>query len=221
MDQQRSCLCGCGTPVREGRSWARGHAARGQGGYQGPPPQFPGPDDLVDVESDAGELIPDEAPAGNPRGARGRAQPAGSPPLPDAGSAAPDEPPAHARREWRHQRKTRAAPPRVTNAIRADIDAKISFALEVPGRVWQARDPVCGGVFVGQRAEISGALTDIVCQSADLVKWFTGPGGNFMLFMNLAAAAWPVATVVMAHHVYHSIEAGPDEAAPDYAQYAA
>ena len=107
--------------------------------------------------------------------------------------------------------------------MRQDIHAKISFAIEIPGRVWQARDPVCGSVFVQQRDDIAGALTDIVCQSADLVKWFTGPAGNFMLFMNLAGAAWPVVTVAMAHHVYHSIEDAPGDEGltADAARYAA
>jgi hypothetical protein len=161
------------------------------------------------------------------------APPAGPDPTPapagDLPPAAPDEPPLHATREWRDRRgggkaKTAARPPRITNAVRGDIDAKISFALEIPGRLWQARDPVCGSVFVGQRPEISAALTDIVCQSADLVAWFTGPGGNFMMVLNLMAACWPVVTMAMAHHVYHSIEDAPEGeqgAGPDYSQYAA
>ena len=142
--------------------------------------------------------------------------------------APPDEPPLHATRDWRGRgsgkAKAAARPPRITNAVRGDIDAKISFALEIPGRLWQARDPVCGSVFVQQRPEISAALTDIVCQSADLVAWFTGPGGNFMIALNLFAASWPVVTMMMAHHVYHSIEDAPEGeqgAGPDYTRYAA
>jgi hypothetical protein len=214
MDQPKRCKCGCGREVNPGASWIRGHASRGEGGYR----PFPSPDQVTgEILADIGELVPDDEPTPPVP-----AQPADDSHSPSEAGPAPDEPPAHATREWRRapKRKSRAAPPKITGSIRADIDAKISFALEVPGRVWQARDPVCGTVFVQQRAEISGALTDIVCQSADLVKWFAGPGGNFMLFMNLAAACWPVATVAMAHHVYHSIE---DEAAPepDYQRYAA
>jgi hypothetical protein len=95
--------------------------------------------------------------------------------------------------------------------------------LEIPGRVWEARDPVCGGTFVAQRPAISSALTDIVCQSPDLIAWFTGSGGAFMLWLNVAAACWPVLTVIMAHHVYHSIEQGADGQVPepDLTRYAA
>jgi hypothetical protein len=233
MDQRESretCLCGCGQPVAAGREWKRGHAARGRDGFTGaapavPPPHAPAWDagaDIIDIDGPSRASRDDAA------------SPAGSPTTPagDLPPAAPDEPPLHATREWRDRRaagKTRAAarPPRITAAVRGDIDAKISFALEIPGRLWQARDPVCGSVFVEQRPEISAALTDIICQSADLVAWFTGPGGNFMMVLNLMAACWPVVTMAMAHHVYHSIEDTPqgdgqgEGAGPDYSRYAA
>lgn len=157
----------------------------------------------------------------------------------------PDEPeeevrvptpgPAHAKRSWRrasqrHRERAQArgrggrrpAPVRVTASIRQDIDAKISFALEIPGRLWQAKDPVCGSAFVEQRPEIAGALTEIVCNSPELVAWFTGAGGGFLLYLNLCAAVWPVATLVLAHHIYHSVG---DQYAEDpgavYGEYAA
>ena len=234
MDQRESgesCLCGCGQPVAAGREWKRGHAARGEGGFRAPGgpagPGLPGPEDPVwDRMAD---IIDIDGPS--PRARDDAAPPAGPPTVPagDLPPAPPDEPPLHATREWRDRRpgKARAAarPPRITNAVRGDIDAKISFALEIPGRLWQARDPVCGTVFVEQRPDISAALTDIVCQSADLVAWFTGPGGNFMMVLNLMAACWPVVTMAMAHHVYHSIEDLPEgqgeAAGPDYSRYAA
>ena len=148
----------------------------------------------------------------------------------DGGPPGEDEPPAHAREPRRRARRDDrgAGPrkiPRVTAATRTDIEAKISFAAEIPGRLWQARDPVCGTAFIEQRPEIAAALTEIVCQSSDLVAWFTGTGGQFMLWLNLAAACWPVATVIMAHHVYHTIEAGEAAGgygpAPDLSRYAA
>ena len=234
MDQRESCLCGCGQQVAAGREWKRGHAARGEGGYRPPGaaaaaagPGLPGPEDpvwdqmadIIDIEGRS----PRDDDAASPAG------PVPTTPAGDLPPPPPDEPPLHATRQWRDRRsagKGRAAarPPRITSAVRGDIDAKISFALEIPGRLWQARDPVCGTVFVEQRPDISAALTDIVCQSADLVAWFTGPGGNFMMVLNLMAACWPVITMAMAHHVYHSIEdaePGEGQAAPDYGRYAA
>lgn len=110
---------------------------------------------------------------------------------------------------------------RLSASARSDIQAKISFGLELPGRLWEARDPVCGGAFVEQRPEIAEALTEIVCQSADLVEWFTSTGGGFMLALNLGAACWPVVVTVMAHHVYHSLEAPEPAQRPDMSAYAA
>lgn len=208
-----------------GREWKRGHAARGPGGYRAAaaaPPPVPGPDDPVwDAGADIIDITGSPHVPGGDDAAGPRPAPAGGLPQPP-----PDEPPAHATREWRDRRgaaKGRARPPKITAGIRSDIDAKISFGLEIPGRLWQARDPVCGTAFVEQRPEISAALTDIVCQSADLVAWFTGPGGNFMMVLNLMAACWPVVTMAMAHHVYHSLEDAPEGggAAPDYSSYAA
>jgi hypothetical protein len=198
-DPTRYCACGCGAVVKN--KWVRGHAARGPAAAVRP---LPGPDDPAwdDDSLDIGELAPDDiASAPIPDAA----EPA-EPPLRVAGPAAPDPPPAHGKRDWRRQDKPRPKVLRITAGVRNDIDAKISFALEIPGRVWMARDPLCGGTFVQQRPEISAALTEIVCQSPDLVQWFAGGGGQFMLWLNLAAACWPVATVTMAHHVYHTVE---------------
>lgn len=221
--QQRYCLCGCGTPVTN--KWVRGHSARGQGGGAGlaavPPPGDPAwdSDDVLDV----GELIPDAADStGTPP--VGDASPADGGDGSSAGSVPPadDEPPAHARREWRRgPRPSKGKPARITNAIRTDITAKIAFALQVPGMVWQARDPLCGGTFVQQIPETAEAFADIVCDSPDLVAFMTGPGGNFMKVLKVGAALYPVATVLMAHHVYHTIELGQPEQADAGVRYAA
>lgn len=163
----------------------------------------------VDALSHAGDPL-----SGGPAGI---APPAGPPPEPPA-----DEPPAHARRDW-HAKAPRAKvkAPRITAGIRGDIDAKISFALEIPGRLWAARDPLCGGTFVEQRPEISRSLTEIVCRSPQLVEWFTGAGGGFIMFLDLGAALFPVLQAVMAHHVYHSVEDGQQPNPSDLSRYAA
>lgn len=220
MNQQETgntCACGCGEPTKG--KWRRGHAGRGEGGGARLAP-LPGPDDPAWAE-DVGIIDVEDHPAPEPgpslSGGPGPGDVPGPPPEPPA-----DEPPAHARREW-HAKAPRAPkgkPPRITSAIRGDIDAKISFALEIPGRVWAARDPLCGEVFIGQRPEISRSLTEIVCRSPQLVEWFTGAGGGFIMFLDLGAALFPVLQVVMAHHVYHSIETGQEEAA-DAGRYAA
>jgi hypothetical protein len=219
----KTCKCGCGTPVTA--TWVRGHSARGEGGYAGLRP-IPGPDD-PGLYDDIGELVPDAAP-GEPESPVSAGRDAPPVTEPDSGLASgpapPDEPPAHGARGWGRTAapaRGRGRAPRVTVAVRADIDAKVRFALQVPGAIWQARDPVCGSVFVQQIPGTAEAFADIICDSADLVAFFTGPGGNFMKALKVGAALMPVVQVVMAHHVYHSIEAAEVQADDDMTRYAA
>jgi hypothetical protein len=208
------CACGCGKLVKG--TWARGHSARGYANVRTLPP----PDAPDAAFEDLGMLDPDAAPELE------TSYPAEDwTPPPDAEPEIEPEP-AHARKDWRKAPRSKGQkgkPPRVTVGVRGDINAKIGLMLEIPGQIWAARDPVCGGTFVQQRPQISSALTDIVCQSSDLVAWFTGPGGSFMLWFNLAVAMWPVATIALAHHVYHSFGEGEpvDYQQPDYSRYAA
>ena len=53
------------------------------------------------------------------------------------------------------------------------------------------------------------------------MAFFTGPGGAFMKYLNLGAAVWPVAEMVAAHHVYHSIALDDAEPQPNPSSYAA
>jgi hypothetical protein len=222
-DPIRTCACGCGTPVNN--KWAKGHAARGEGGFKGPTGlrSLPGPDDPVwddpDSTIDMGELVPDDPePVTAPRAAPPADDDA---PVIDAGPATVDPPPAHGKRQWRRQERA-ATPPkpgRVTATVRNDVQAKVSILLGVPGSVWQARDPLCGGEFMAGLPQTSAAFTAWICQSADLLAWFTGPGGNFMMILDILAALMPTASLVMAHHVYHSVEMaeGPPQPEQNYA----
>jgi hypothetical protein len=184
----------------------------------------------IDAEDD-GEIIdlgmieiPDiiePVPGGSVHDRRAGDDPGTTPP-----GTEPDEPPAHAERDWRKPPapKARGRAVRVTATIRADITAKIRMPLEIGGRIWAVRDPLCGGVFVQQVPDTADALADIVCDSADLVAFFTGPGGAFMKYLNLGAALWPVAEVVAAHHVYHTVrleDAQQGPPVPDLSGFAA
>jgi hypothetical protein len=221
------CACGCGELV--GGKWKRGHSTRGEGGFT--VRRLPSPDEadaMTDDDFDAfdlGPVMPEPGPEPAPGGV------SREPPVeditPDGTDDLSDAPAAHGRRDWaRPSRggKTRRTV-KVNAAVRKDIGAKVGLMLEIPGRVWQARDPVCGTAFVDARPGISDALAEIVCQSADLVEWFTGPGGSFMLWLNLAAACWPVVTVILAHHVLRQdLEAMQDATTPpqpDLSRYAA
>jgi hypothetical protein len=151
-------------------------------------------------------------------------QPRRGAPEPEAASVPDGDGPGHVRKDWRKppgRPKGSAKPGRITVGIRADINAKISMPLEIMGQIWAARDSLCGGTFLAQRPAIADAFTDIVCESADLVAFFTGPGGAFMKYLNAGAALWPVIEVVAAHHVYHSVAIEEPEPQPNPSSYAA
>ena len=207
------CACGCGEPVATpGAKWKRGHFHRGEGGHLRP---LPGPDDDIDLDEEIDLGEPPELP-----GAPGPVWDGEPWPPEDFEQIPPDVPPADLKDQSGKQRRRGA--PRVTATIRKDINAKISLGLELPGRIWQARDPWCGSAFIHQRATIADALTDIVCDSADLVDWFTGPAGGFMKYLKLAAALQPVTVVVYGHHVAHTVGEEQEQAQqPDMSRYAA
>jgi hypothetical protein len=220
IPDQNLCACGCGTPVAG--KWKRGHSVRGEGGYR-PPQPLPGPDDDFDI----GDLEPDPEPE---RDWGATPQPADfDVPAWVSGEPGPEpeaEPPGHLKAAPSRGKQTGAKPRvRVTAATRKDVQAKIGIMLAIPGRIWAARDPLCGGTFLQQLPETTTALTDIVMDSADLVNFFTGPGGAFMKYLNLAAALQPVGVIVYAHHVAHSValddNGHPVQQAPDMAAYAA
>lgn len=114
-----------------------------------------------------------------------------------------------------------AAPPRhVSSAIRKDVHAKTSMMLMILGGTWAHRDPYCGSIFGqsipdrmavdedGNRTSVPGiatALTDIFCDSPDIVKWFTA-SGRYMKWLTLASSLQPIAGAVLRHHITHSQE---------------
>lgn len=196
------CACGdpdCSEMVRG--TYARGHyakmASRAAKGLL--------PDDDLDGDDDPGDsdggLPPELETEINQRASIG-----------NEGEVPADKPPGR----LKDKRGGKPSPPRtaskvkVTGAIRADVHAKIRFALRPLGGVWQARDQICGSAFLEQEPAISDAVADLVCDSPDLLAFFTGPGGGFMKYLKLAMACQPVAMVLWMHHIVHAIADGPD-----------
>lgn len=116
------------------------------------------------------------------------------------------DPPAGRTRQPRAKRTSKPA----TAAVEADIAGKTGFILMMPAVAWQTRDPYCGAVAVQQVPPISAALAALFVESPEVVEWFTGKGGNFMKWLNLAAACQPLLTTVVGHHVTHTIGDQPD-----------
>jgi hypothetical protein len=138
----------------------------------------------------------------------------------DLGEVVPDPAPA---KIGKGKKGGKAKGPRPTVAVRTDVHAKIRFLLVPSAQIWQARDPICGSVAVQVEPGVSESLTAIVCQSPDLLAWFTGPAGGFMVYFDLFSKLLPLFQVIFAHHVAHSIgqPEGERAAAPNAAAYAA
>ena len=97
-------------------------------------------------------------------------------------------------------------------AVRKDIRAKVAFAGKLIATGWEVSDPICGGAFQEDVPGLADAFTDIICDSPDLVAWFTS-GGNYMKWLSLGAALERTGVAVWRHHVTHSVgaehESGP------------
>lgn len=110
---------------------------------------------------------------------------------------------------------SRVPPPKLSPRVRKDVQAKLGLMLSMLAGTWRMRDPLCGGTALEQVPDISDALADIICDSPDLVAWFTSTG-NFMKWLKLLMAVQPVAMVGLQHHVLHTVdteeqpEPGPD-----------
>jgi hypothetical protein len=113
-----------------------------------------------------------------------------------------DPEPAHLNR-----RKTRTArepkvkePVKVTAAVRSDITGKLAFWLSIPAEPWLRVDPYCGGVYADQVDQIAVKMSPLICQSPDLVRWFS-KSTTFILWTELGIAVRPVVEAIIAHHV--------------------
>jgi len=199
------CQCGCGELVPG--KWKRGHWARAQkankdlrvlpdpGADLGPEDDEDLPPELV-AELDELDWL-DTPVQANRYGIDG-----GEP------DEAPEDPAPSRLRGPRSTPGPRRARTRVTATVQRDVQAKIRMVLVPAGRVWAMRDQMCGPVFVEQEPDISEALAEIVCDSPDLLNWFTGPAGGYMKYFKLIMAVQPVLLVLWMHHIAHADQQG-------------
>jgi hypothetical protein len=96
---------------------------------------------------------------------------------------------------------------RVTARVRRDVEGKVAFLLAIMGQGLTMADPICGAAIQDHSANVANKLTPVICQSPDVVKWFTR-SGNFIMWLDLIMALWPVLAIVYAHHIARSIVAG-------------
>jgi hypothetical protein len=249
-DLRAPCLCGCGELPNEGRRWIRGHASRGAGGFKGQPaatvanPLVPSQEDadaMTDADWDAleaeGPGVPDPlAEAYEAELADSRVVEEIGPGFEPGTDDLRDAPPAHGQRSWAGD--VPGAPlPKVTQAIRRDVAAKIGIPLAIAGALYEMRDPYCGGAFQSIRRDLAAEFADLACDSPTVLAFFLGRGGAYMRYLNIVFTLLPWAEMLAAHHVTktvghaadgHGQAAGPPPAgfatappAPDFARYPA
>lgn len=210
------CACGCGGTLSASNKsgYKRGHYLKNGNGKL---TVLPSPDE----DLDAGEALPDGAELADyedfPEWLNGPQ----SEPEPEPEQIRDDPPPARLRAADGRARTTKRT--RVTVGVQKDVQAKIRMVLVPLGTMVLApRDPICGGTFVQQEPEISEALAEIICDSPDLLNWFTGPAGGYMKYFKLFMACLPVGMAVVGHHMAHSIQIPADPNQPQQQpQYAA
>jgi hypothetical protein len=94
--------------------------------------------------------------------------------------------------------------PKVTPAVRRDIEGKVAFWLLIPGEPWRRVDPYCGQAYLDSIEDIALKATPLLCQSPAVVRWFA-KSTTFVQVTELAMACRPVAEAIIAHHVTRRI----------------
>lgn len=193
------CRCGCGErlPTDSTREFKRGHAKR-----------------FNDALADA--FIEQNNPGFDPTVGVNLAPPDTSPlnesPENFASSfdqlamQIPDDPDA----EHPESEKIKTPISEIPVKVQKDIQGKLMFLFGFGTSLLMSLDPICVPVFQNQLPEITQKMVPIICQSPDMVKFFTKAGG-FMVWLELATALWPVLQTVIAHHLTKSIAVGVDD----------
>lgn len=181
----RLCECGCGESLRPGavRPYKNGHNPNSR--HKNSP--------KVDREP-VGETpdLTEQQPTAH-RLSRERID------IDYAAGVTPDDPdPGH------YQPPDPATKTPVDAKTQADVRAKVMFWFEIFLMPVQALDPYCGKAFQDNLPNITKKLTPVLCQSPEVVKWFT-KSGNFAMWADLAMACWPVIQMIIAHHIAKTI----------------
>jgi hypothetical protein len=104
------------------------------------------------------------------------------------------------RKRGSREPKSTEPPPKVTPAVRRDIEGKVAFWLLIPGEPWRRVDPYCGQAYLDSIENIALKATPLLCQSPAVVRWFA-KSTTFVQVTELAMACRPVVEAVIAHHV--------------------
>lgn len=200
MDLPNACECGCGDylPIGSTRRFKRGHRQNSEGNTHA--------DRLAEATPE--DINPDESSFWQD-----------SITLDQAAEMTPDDPAPY--EESVH--KPPAPTVRITKRVRDDVEGKIAFMISVTGSMASMVDPVCGGAFLANGDQVAAKLTPIICKSPEAIQWFQ-KSSNFMLYLDLMVACWPIFAAIFAHHIAkdkHVITDATMPPMPDNSAYSA
>jgi hypothetical protein len=93
----------------------------------------------------------------------------------------------------------------VTRAVQRDIAGKTAFWMLILADTWALADPYCARALGEAVPNIARKAAPLLCQSPQLVEWFSRASG-FMQVTELLMAMKPVAVAIFAHHVTRSVQ---------------
>lgn len=117
----------------------------------------------------------------------------------DAARITPDDPEPKDAPEYKPKTVVK-----ITASIRRDIEGKLALGFGMLGETWSMIDPLCGQALVENGPNMAKKYTPLLCQSPEVVKWMT-KSGNFLMWIDALMATWPVISMVVAHHIAHTV----------------
>jgi hypothetical protein len=138
----------------------------------------------------------------------------------DSGNDGGDGADPRPKRPEGNRRPKEPPPPKVTPAVRREIEEKLTALLEFFALGMQFRDPVCGQVLEDESANITRRMVTVICRRPRWVAWFT-EGADYQDWLMLATALQPVAVSLWSHHVVKDGGGGELADDDDLSRYAA
>lgn len=117
--------------------------------------------------------------------------------------------PKGARPEGKHHKAAPPAP-RVSAAMRKEVEDKLGAMLEFFALGWEQRDPYCAGKLDEQAEEITKRAVAIICKRPAMLRWFT-ESSDWSDWLMLATALQPVTIAIWQHHVSKEVGEAAEE----------
>jgi hypothetical protein len=100
-----------------------------------------------------------------------------------------------------------------------EIRDKVYTMIALPGGMLaMVGDVHCGTAITNQAEAIANAMVPIVLRNDYMLKFFMAGDGNFMDYIGLGMALYPVGKAIVDHHIRHVDQ---EEELDDYSQYSA